>query len=154
MLTCNSPKCPLRALNLPLHINIWLTSYKHVTGQIWAIHDGWGCYFRNPILDSLDYFMLNTYKTWQQQQNYIDVLRDIDNIKKDVRNFVQMSPILGRCFFEGEAPDSYGRMQRIYYLSASRNRLNRISTTTKDVLRRASTSSNSLAMRLEISTCH
>ena len=37
------------------------------------------------------------------------VLRDIDNIKKDVPNF-------GEMFFEGEAPDSYGRMQRIYYL--------------------------------------
>ena len=38
------------------------------------------------------------------------VMRDIDNIKKDVPNF-------GEMFFEVEAPDSYGRMQRIYYLN-------------------------------------
>ena len=38
------------------------------------------------------------------------VMRDIDNIKKDVPNF-------GEMFFETEAPDSYGRMQRIYYLN-------------------------------------
>lgn len=37
-------------------------------------------------------------------------MRDIDNIKKDVPNF-------GEMFFETEAPDSYGRMQRIYYLN-------------------------------------
>ena len=39
-----------------------------------------------------------------------NVMRDIDNIKKDVPNFEEM-------FFESEAPDSYGRMQRIYYLN-------------------------------------
>lgn len=38
------------------------------------------------------------------------VLRDIDNIKKDVSNFGQM-------FFETEAPDSYGRQQRIYEMT-------------------------------------
>lgn len=39
-----------------------------------------------------------------------NVLRDIDNIKKDVSNFEQM-------FFETEAPDSYGRLQRIYQIT-------------------------------------
>lgn len=38
------------------------------------------------------------------------VLRDIDNIKKDVSNF-------GLMFFETEAPDSYGRQQRIYEIT-------------------------------------
>lgn len=38
------------------------------------------------------------------------VLRDIDNIKKDVLNF-------GEMFFETEAPDSYGRQQRIYEMT-------------------------------------
>lgn len=38
------------------------------------------------------------------------VLRDIDNIKKDVFNF-------GEMFFETEAPDSYGRQQRIYEMT-------------------------------------
>ena len=38
------------------------------------------------------------------------VMRDIDNIKKDAPNF-------GEMFFEAEAPDSYGRPQRIYYLN-------------------------------------
>ena len=38
------------------------------------------------------------------------VLRDIDNIKKDVSNFGQM-------FFETEAPDSYGRLQRVYQMT-------------------------------------
>lgn len=38
------------------------------------------------------------------------VLRSIDNMKEDVHNFVQM-------FKEAEAPDSYGRPQRIYYLN-------------------------------------
>lgn len=39
-----------------------------------------------------------------------NVMRDIDNIKKDVLNFEEM-------FFEAEASDSYGRLQRIYYLN-------------------------------------
>ncbi len=38
------------------------------------------------------------------------VLRDIDNIRKDVSNFGQM-------FFETEAPDSYGRLQRVYQMT-------------------------------------
>ena len=38
------------------------------------------------------------------------VLRDIDNIKKDVLNFELM-------FFETEEPDSYGRQQRIYEMT-------------------------------------
>ena len=38
------------------------------------------------------------------------VIRSIDNMKKDVANF-------GEMFFETETPDSYGRMQRIYYLN-------------------------------------
>ena len=44
------------------------------------------------------------------EKEHRTVLRSIDNMKKDVRNFVQM-------FKETEAPDSYGRMQRIYYLN-------------------------------------
>ena len=39
-----------------------------------------------------------------------NVMHDIDNIKKDVLNFEEM-------FFEAEASDSYGRLQRIYYLN-------------------------------------
>lgn len=39
-----------------------------------------------------------------------NVLRDIDNIKKDVLNFELM-------FFETEEPDSYGRQQRIYEMT-------------------------------------
>lgn len=39
-----------------------------------------------------------------------NVMRDIDNIKKDILNFEEM-------FFEAEASDSYGRLQRIYYLN-------------------------------------
>lgn len=44
------------------------------------------------------------------EKEHRTVLRSIDNMKKDVRNFVQM-------FKETEAVDSYGRMQRIYYLN-------------------------------------
>ena len=39
-----------------------------------------------------------------------NVLRDINNIKKDVPNFEEM-------FYETEAPDSYGRLQRIYQMT-------------------------------------
>lgn len=36
------------------------------------------------------------------EKNHRDVLRAVDNLKEDVRNFAQM-------FFETTAPDSYGR---------------------------------------------
>lgn len=39
-----------------------------------------------------------------------NVLRDIENLKKDVLNFEEM-------FFETEAPDSYGRLQRAYLIT-------------------------------------
>lgn len=38
------------------------------------------------------------------------VLRDIDNISKDIPNF-------GEMFFEGTSPDAYGRNQKIYYMN-------------------------------------
>lgn len=44
------------------------------------------------------------------QKNHRDVLRVIDTLKKDVRNFAQM-------FSESSIPDSYGRPRRIYYLN-------------------------------------
>lgn len=39
-----------------------------------------------------------------------NVLRDIENVKKDVLNFEEM-------FFETQLPDSYGRGQRAYYMN-------------------------------------
>lgn len=39
-----------------------------------------------------------------------NVLRDIENLKKDVLNFEEM-------FFETEAPDSYGRLQKAYLIT-------------------------------------
>nr|DAK26507.1 MAG TPA: regulatory protein [Caudoviricetes sp.] len=44
------------------------------------------------------------------EKNHFHVLRDIDNIKKDVSNF-------GDIFFETELPDKYGRMQRAYLMN-------------------------------------
>ena len=44
------------------------------------------------------------------EKNHRDVLRAVDNLKEDVRNFAQM-------FFETEAPDSYGRPQRTYLMN-------------------------------------
>lgn len=44
------------------------------------------------------------------EKNHRDVLRAVDGLKEDVRNFAQM-------FFEAEAPDSYGRPQRIYLMN-------------------------------------
>lgn len=44
------------------------------------------------------------------EKNHRDVLRGIDLLKKDVRNFAQM-------FSESSIPDSYGRPRRIYYLN-------------------------------------
>ena len=44
------------------------------------------------------------------EKNHRDVLRGIDLLKKDVRNFAQM-------FSESSMPDSYGRPRRIYYLN-------------------------------------
>lgn len=43
-------------------------------------------------------------------KNHRDVLRAVDNLKEDVRNFAQM-------FFETTAPDSYGREQRAYLMN-------------------------------------
>lgn len=43
-------------------------------------------------------------------KNHRDVLRAVDNLKEDVRNFAQM-------FFETTAPDSYGREQRTYLMN-------------------------------------
>lgn len=43
-------------------------------------------------------------------KNHRDVLRAVDNLKEDVRNFAQM-------FFETTAPDSYGRGQRAYMMN-------------------------------------
>lgn len=42
-------------------------------------------------------------------KNHRDVLRAVDNLKEDVRNFAQM-------FFESTEADSYGREQRTYEL--------------------------------------
>lgn len=39
-----------------------------------------------------------------------NVLRDIENLKKDVLNFEQM-------FFESTMPDSYGREQKVYFMN-------------------------------------
>lgn len=44
------------------------------------------------------------------EKNHRDVLRAVDGLKEDVRNFAQM-------FFETQAPDSYGRQQRTYLMS-------------------------------------
>ena len=44
------------------------------------------------------------------EKNHRDVLRAVDNLKEDVRNFAQM-------FFEITAPDSYGREQRAYLMN-------------------------------------
>ena len=43
------------------------------------------------------------------EKNHRDVLRAVDNLKEDVRNFAQM-------FFETTVPDSYGREQRAYLM--------------------------------------
>lgn len=43
-------------------------------------------------------------------KNHRDVLRAVDNLKEDVRNFAQM-------FFEGTDQDSYGREQRTYLMN-------------------------------------
>ena len=43
-------------------------------------------------------------------KNHRDVLRAVDNLKEDVRNFAQM-------FFETTTPDSYGREQRAYLMN-------------------------------------
>lgn len=44
------------------------------------------------------------------EKNHRDVLRAIDNLKKDVRNFAQM-------FEEAKEPDSYGRPRRVIYMN-------------------------------------
>ncbi len=44
------------------------------------------------------------------EKNHRDVLRAVDNLKEDVRNFAQM-------FFESTEPDSYGREQRTYLMN-------------------------------------
>ena len=44
------------------------------------------------------------------EKNHRDVLRSIDMLKKDVRNFAQM-------FIESTELDSYGRDRRIYYMN-------------------------------------
>lgn len=44
------------------------------------------------------------------EKNHRDVLRAIDSLKEDVRNFAQM-------FFETDTPDSYGRPQRTYLMT-------------------------------------
>ena len=43
-------------------------------------------------------------------KNHRDVLRAVDNLKEDVRNFAQM-------FFESTEPDSYGREQRAFLMN-------------------------------------
>ena len=43
-------------------------------------------------------------------KNHRDVLRAVNNLKEDVRNFAQM-------FFETTVPDSYGREQRAYLMN-------------------------------------
>lgn len=43
-------------------------------------------------------------------KNHRDVLRAVDNLKEDVRNFAQM-------FFESTEADSYGREQRVYIMN-------------------------------------
>ena len=44
------------------------------------------------------------------EKGHQHVLRDIDNLKKDLSNFGQM-------FAEGAEPDSYGRDRRVYYMN-------------------------------------
>ena len=44
------------------------------------------------------------------EKEHKHVLRDIDNLKKDVPNF-------GLMFYETEIPDSYGRPQRAYFIN-------------------------------------
>lgn len=44
------------------------------------------------------------------EKGHQHVLRDIDNLKKDLSNF-------GRMFAEGAEPDSYGRDRRVYYMN-------------------------------------
>lgn len=44
------------------------------------------------------------------EKNHRDVLRAVDNLKEDVRNFAQM-------FFESTEPDSYGRERRTYLMN-------------------------------------
>ena len=44
------------------------------------------------------------------EKNHRDVLRAVDSLKEDVRNFAQM-------FFETDTPDSYGRPQRTYLMT-------------------------------------
>jgi Rha family phage regulatory protein len=44
------------------------------------------------------------------EKEHKHVLRDIDNLKKDVPNF-------GLMFYETELPDAYGRLQRAYYIT-------------------------------------
>ena len=44
------------------------------------------------------------------EKNHRDVLRAVDNLKEDVRNFAQM-------FYETTVPDSYGREQRAYLMN-------------------------------------
>ena len=44
------------------------------------------------------------------EKNHRDVLRVVDSLKEDVRNFAQM-------FFETDTPDSYGRPQRTYLMT-------------------------------------
>jgi anti-repressor protein len=47
-------------------------------------------------------------ETFEKRHDH--VLRDIENLKKDLPNF-------GEMFFETEAPDSYGRLQRVYQMT-------------------------------------
>lgn len=63
-------------------------------------------------------------------KNHRDVLRAVDNLKEDVRNFAQM-------FFESTEADSYGREQRTYLMNrdgftllAMQDRRNRFCMTT------------------------
>ena len=44
------------------------------------------------------------------EKNHRDVLRVIDDLEKDVRNFTQM-------FLMTDLPDSYGRNRRAYYMN-------------------------------------
>jgi anti-repressor protein len=47
-------------------------------------------------------------ETFEKRHDH--VLRDIENLKKDLPNF-------GEMFFETEAPDSYGRLQKAYLIT-------------------------------------
>lgn len=61
------------------------------------------------ILD--DKFVVDSKQVAQNfQKRHDNVLRDIENIKKDVLNFEEM-------FIESETSDSYGRRQRIYLMN-------------------------------------